>query len=155
MALPTCQCVAGQPPFARFDDIFCALSQIDLACVIPTVVSATIQFDGSTIIIVFSEEVTGTGEGLIVNSPVGAATLTLLSGEGTDTLTYDMDLVAQEGDVATLDYTPGNIANGECLLVAFTDFPVTNNTGLASYYLRPDGVSRYLRPDGVSFYLRP
>lgn len=155
MALPTCQCVAGQPLFARLGDIFCALSQIDLACVTPTLLSATVNGDTATL--VFSEEVTSSGVGFSIVMDSDTSTLVYVSGGGTATLVFTMTPPALEGEAGFLFYDEftGDTTSGECPLLQIDSFEVTNNTGLAFYYLRPDGVSRYLRPDGVSFYLRP
>lgn len=157
MALPSCQCVAGQPPFARLGDIFCALSQIDLACVIPTLLSATIDASGDFLTLVFDEAVTSSGSGFSIRIDGDLSAVFLDSGSGTMTLVFTIDAEVPEGATVTLDYeqADGDTASGECLLESIADFPVTNNTGLQFFYLRPDGVSRYLRPDGVSFYIRP
>lgn len=153
MPLPTCICVAGRPPFERLGDIFCALSQIDLECVIPTLVSATIVDDQLTL--VFDEEVTG-HEGFLVTIGGLDFNVTYVSGEGTTTLLFTADSGAGEGEVVTLDYTPGDVNSGaECPLAPIDDFAVTNNTGVDFFYLRPGGVDGYFRPGGVDTYIRP
>lgn len=157
MPLPTCICVAGQPPFARLGDIFCALSQIDLACVVPTLLSATIVDDVLTL--VFSEDVSGFTPGangfeLTVDGNVGL--LDYVSGDGTTTVSFTSDFPAGLGDTVLLTYVPGNVNSGaECPLAGFVDEPVTNNTGLTFNYLRPGGVDGYFRPGGVDTYIRP
>lgn len=157
MPLPSCICVAGRPPFDRLGDIFCALSQIDLACVIPTLVSATIDTDGETLTLVFSEDVTSDGSGFNIVTDSDTSTLTYVSGGGTPTLIFTISPLALEGETAVLNYVAGegNTASGECLLESITDFPVTNNTGVDFFFLRPGGVDGYFRPGGVDTYIRP
>lgn len=158
MPLPTCQCVAGRPPFDRLGDIFCALSQIDLACVIPTLLSATIGVSGETITLVFDQEVTGTGAGFTLAMLSDNSTLTYVSGDGTTTLVFTISPSAIEGEEGVLNYDDaiGDVSSGaECPLASFADFPVTNNTGLQFTYLRPGGADTYFRPGGVDTYIRP
>lgn len=158
MPLPTCICVAGRPPFERLGDIFCALSQIDLECVIPTLLSATIGTTGETITLVFDQEVTGTGAGFTITLDSGNSFLTYASGDGTTTLVFTIEPDALEGEVAQLFYddTVGDVQSGpECPLASFNDFAVTNNTGQVFFYLRPGGVDGYFRPGGVDTYIRP
>lgn len=153
MPLPTCICVAGRPPFERLGDIFCALSQIDLECVIPTLVSATIVDDQLTL--TFSEEVTG-HDGFFLEIDGVDSALTYTSGEGTNTLVFSSATPAEEGEEVILDYVPGDVNSGaECPLAPIEDFPVTNNTGQVFFYLRPGGVDGYFRPGGVDTYIRP
>lgn len=153
MALPTCQCISGRPPFDRLADIFCALSQIDLACVIPTLLSATA--DGDEVTLVFSEEVTGT-DGFSVTVDGGGVVINSITGEGTTTYTITLEVALVGGETVLLDYAPGNVQSGpECPLAEFFEFPVTNNTGVDFVYLRPGGVDGYFRPGGVDTYIRP
>jgi hypothetical protein len=137
--------------------VYCALVASEAPCVIPTLLSATIGTTGETITLVFDEEVTSTGAGWLVNMDSASSTLTYLSGTGTDTLMFTMDTPALAGESAFIEYdaTVGDAASGDCLLVTFGSFPVTNNTGLEFTYLRPGGVDMYFRPDGVSLYIRP
>jgi len=157
MPLPTCQCVAGRPPFDRLGDIFCALSQIDLECVIPTLLSATINGSGETITLVFDEDVTADGSGFLLNMDSGSSTLAYISGGGTPTLVFTITPAALAGEAGFLDYNEmdGDAASGECLLASFESFAVTNNTRLDFFYLRPGGVDGYFRPGGVDTYIRP
>lgn len=152
MALPTCQCISGRPPFDRLADIFCALSQIDLACVIPTLLSATIDEDVLTL--VFDEEVTG-NTGFTIEVDGANDPLTYVSGEGTNTLVFSAQTAADPGVDVFLSYAPGDVASGpECPLAIIEGFVVTNNTGVQFTYVQPDGFA-YLQPDGVSLYLQP
>lgn len=140
--------------FDILSEVFCALAAGEAPCVIPTLVSATIGVDGDLLTLVFSENVTGQNgfELFSDGSPVAAI---YASGEGTNTLLFDTGTI-NEGENVTLDYTPGDVESGpECPLAGFTDFPVTNNTGLLFFYLRPGGVDSYLRPGGVDTYIRP
>lgn len=156
MPLPSCLCVAGRPPFDQLGDIFCALSQVDLACVIPNFVSG--EVNGSLMTLTFDQEVTGTGAGITVNFDSGSSTATYLGGDDTFTLAFTLANPVSEGELVFWDYDAlvGDIQSGaDCPLATLQSASLTNNTGVFFYYLRPDGVSRYLRPDGVSYYLRP
>lgn len=153
MPLPSCICVAGRPPFDRLGDIFCALSQIDLACVIPTIVSAEANED--LITVVFSEDVTGT-DGFNFGVDGGGVIFSYTSGEGTNTYLFTLDVPLVGGETVLMDYSPGNVQSGpECPLAESFEFPVTNNTGVTFSYLRPGGVDTYFRPGGVDTYIRP
>lgn len=157
MPLSSAICVSGKPPLARFDDIFCALSQIDLACVIPTLLSGTVGVTGDVITLVFDEEVTGTGAGFELLMDSNNATLTYVSGNGTNMLVFSMSVVAIESESINLTYdaVAGDVASGDCPLASIEGVEVTNNTGLTFEYLRPGGVDGYFRPGGVDTYLRP
>jgi len=146
---PDCANIAGLDVLS---EVFCGLVA---ACETPEIVSATIGVNGTTITLVFSTNVTGTGAGFLVDVEGDAGFLTYTSGSGTHTLVFEMDIEAPEGATATINYAPGDITNGSCPLLAFEDFPVTNNAGVEFTYFRPDGVSTYFRPDGTSIYIRP
>lgn len=136
-------------------EVFCALAAGEAPCVIPTLVSATIDVTGGFITLVFTEDVTSSGSGYLLAMDSDSSTLTYVSGGGTDTLVFSLDPDALEGESGVLNYTDGDTASGDCLLETFEGFPVTNNTGLVFFYLRPGGVDTYLRPGGVDTYIRP
>lgn len=151
--LPSALCVSAMPLFTKLEAIFCAAMEVELVCTVPTLLSATIV--GSNLTLVFDRDVDG-HDGFTIDVDGANDPLTYSSGDGTDTLTFSAETDAAEGDEVFLNYAPGDVQSGpECPLAGFTNFEVTNNTGLQFYYLRPDGVSRYLRPDGVSYYIRP
>lgn len=128
MPLPSCICVAGRPPFDRLNDIFCALSQINLQCVAPVLVSASINDDQLTL--VFSENVTG-HLGFTLEIDGGNAPLTYVSGEGSNTLLFTSNPPANEGEEVILNYDEitGNVTSeAECPLAAIEGFSVTNET---------------------------
>lgn len=142
MALPSCICVAGRPPFERLGDIFCALSQIDLGCVTPVLLSATV--DGSTATLVFSEDVTSDGSGFSIVMDSDTSTLTYVSGGGTPTLVFTMTPAALEGEAGFLFYdeVTGDATSGDCPLLQIDSFEVVNNTGLATNRVTSDGDTR-------------
>lgn len=155
MPLPSCICVAGRPPFDRLNDIFCALSQIDLQCVIPNFVSG--EVNGSFMTLTFDQRVTGTGAGITVNFDSGSSTATYAGGNGGFTLSFTLANPVSEGEVVQLDYDAmvGDISSGaDCPLASIFGELLTNNTGLQFTYVQPDGFA-YLQPDGVSLYLQP
>jgi len=144
--------------FDVLSEVFCALAAGEAPCVIPTLVSGTIAVDGVTLTLVFSEEVTGTGASFILNTDSDSHTLTYASGDGTNTLVFTIAPAAIEGESAALEYdaSGGDVESGpDCPLASFQGFPVTNNTGLEFFYLRPGGVDTYFRPGGVDTYIRP
>lgn len=147
-------CIDGQTEGDILSAVFCAITYL-IENANPIVLSAAVTGAGNTLEIVFNQPVTGQN-GFVIKVNGGVISIGFGGGEGTNTYTIDLDTMVVEGDVVTLDYSPGNVvsvATGNPL-EAFTDFPVTNPFDVF-YYLRPDGVSRYLRPDGVSFYIRP
>lgn len=137
---------------ASFDilsEVFCALTSV---CVTPVLESASILDDILTL--TFSTRVTG-NDGFDLEVDGVPATLTYLAGEGTDTLVFSSSVPALTGDAVLLDYAPGDVTNRDCPLASFSDFVVTNNTGVFFTYLQPGGVFTYFQPDGVSRYLQP
>jgi hypothetical protein len=137
-------CVRGHPLGEQltqiYTAIFCAALAVEIECTIPTLVSATIVDEILTF--VFSEDVTGQDgfNGTVDGVP---AAFTYLSGEGTDTYTFQSDTPAMEGDAVLLSYDiSGNIVNGDCPLAAFADFPVTNNTPGIFFRTTSNGDSR-------------
>ncbi len=136
--------------FGVLSEVFCALVA---GCTIPTVLSAATDITGDFLTVVFSGPVTGQTGLTLLNA--NAPDITYVSGEGTDTYIFSVAPQVTEVDVNTLDYAPGDIANGDCPLAAFSDFSVTNNVGVFFVYLRPGGVDTYLRPGGVDTYIRP
>ncbi len=99
-------------------------------CTTPSVVSATINADG-TFTVVFSETVTGSGEGLIIHlAPDFDGFPTYVSGSGTNTFSFTPDFEPIEGEDYTLQYDSSaeGFASGDCPLETFTGFAITNNT---------------------------
>jgi hypothetical protein len=148
------ECISGYPVGDILSAVFCGLNYL-VVNANPIVLSATVLPGGLSYSVTFNQAVTGTDLFELFINGGGPINQAYVSGDGTSTLIFEIDTEVVEGDVVTLNYTPGNVvsvATGDPL-EAFTDFPVNNPFDF--YYLRPDGVSRYLRPDGVSFYLRP
>lgn len=108
----------------------------------PTLTSATVAANGTTVTLVFSETVTG-GTGFTLDNP-GVVTLTYSSGSGTSTLVFTAGSTINQSDIPVLDYTPGNIVDGASnALASISNAAVTNNstqtgssllTGLVSYW---------------------
>lgn len=123
----------------------------------PIVLSATITPDGLNMQIVFNQAVDGhDGFSATINgNPLGLA---YSSGDGTTTLTLEIDTPVTDGDVVLLSYDQnlGNVVSAATgnILESFTDFPVTNPF-TTSTFLRPGGTFTYHRPDGTSIYIRP
>lgn len=138
MPLLTPECVKGLPIFDQFSAIYCALLDVDTSCTTPTLVSATINAGELTL--EFSETVTG-HDGFALEIDGGNVDLTYVSGEGTNTLIFATIPAAAEGEEVILDYNPGDVANGDCLLELIDDFPVTNETGLG-FRVTSEGDSR-------------
>jgi hypothetical protein len=132
--LPTAICVRGMTLFQQVDAIFCAALSVEVECAVPTLVSATIV--GSVLTLVFSVDVTGS-IGFTIDVDGSNDPLTYVSGDGTDTLVFNAETDAAEGDEVLLDYTPGNVANRECPLVAISDFVVTNDAPGLFFTLDP------------------
>jgi hypothetical protein len=147
-------CLSGYPVGDILSAVFCGLSYL-VVNANPIVLSATVLPGGLSYSVTFNQAVTGTNLFELFINGGGPINQAYFSGEGTNTLIFEIDTEIVEGDVVTLNYTPGNVVSVSTgdPLEAFTDFPVANPFDF--YYRRPDGTSRYLRPDGVSFYLRP
>lgn len=144
------------PQFDVLSHVFCALVE-SFPCVTPTILSATIDTTGEFITLVFDEEVTSDGSGFILIMDSDSSTLTYFSGGGTTSVVFSIDPDALAGESGEISYNQatGDATSGDCPLLTFDAFPVTNNTGVEFSYFRPDGVSTYFRPDGVSIYIRP
>lgn len=101
----------------------------------PTLTSATIGTNGTSLTLVFAEAVTigaGGNGGLSFTAAGGAATCTYSSGTGTDTLVYTLSRTIADTEVwAELGYTqPGSgieDTSGNDV-ASFFDVPVTNNS---------------------------
>lgn len=146
--LPLPGCVNAT--FDVLSNVYCALIA---GCVTPTLLSASIN--DSTVTLVFSHSVTGTGAlDFTVTIDGDTFTLVYVSGEGTNTYIFASPESAVQGAVVTLDYTPGDITNGDCPLAVISNFPVDNELDQFTY-LRPGGAFTYFRPDGTSQYIRP
>jgi hypothetical protein len=94
----------------------------------PTLSSATIDATGLIMTLVFNESVTG-HDGFTVDPSGAAATLAYDSGDGTNTLVFDISREITEDETVTLDYTPGDVEDASAnALEAIADFEVTNNS---------------------------
>lgn len=101
----------------------------------PTLTSATIGTNGTSLTLVFSESVNigaGGSGGFSVNAAGGSATATYASGDGTDTLVYTLSRTVSDTETwADVDYVqPGDgieddVGND---LVSFFDTPITINS---------------------------
>lgn len=104
----------------------------------PTFVSAIISGSGSSIAISFDEAVTfgaGGNTGFAVTLSGGAATLTYVSGDGSDTLVYSLSRAIQYDETGTIVYTqPTNgvedAAGND--LATFTAQAIVNNSSQGS-----------------------
>lgn len=101
----------------------------------PTLSSATIGTNGTTLTLVFSESVTvgsGGNGGFSVNAAGGTATCTYSSGSGSDTLVYTLGRTISSTEAwADLDYIqPGSGIEDSAGndVVTFQDTPITNNS---------------------------
>ncbi len=70
----------------------------------PTLVSATIASNGTTLTLVFSEAVTGR-EGFSLTASGGYVVPTYVSGDGSNTYAYSLSRTIESGETVTLDYT--------------------------------------------------
>jgi hypothetical protein len=97
--------------------------------VAPELSSATIETDGETATLVFTEAVTGSGSGFGMDMSGGGVTMTYVSGSGTDTLVFSLSRTVLDDETGTIAYTPGNWVDGIGLaLASFTGELVTNNS---------------------------
>ena len=95
----------------------------------PVCLSATIPAAGTSVTVVFDQQVTGSGAGFVLTSTgQGAQTLTYVSGSPGDTWVFSIPVTIVTGDPCTLAYTPGTMANGPVPLAAFDGKAVVNNS---------------------------
>lgn len=104
-----------------------------LGSAVPTLTSATIAANGTSLSLVFSRAITATiNTGVTVTPSSGAATASYASGSTTTTLVYTISRTVTQGATITVSYTqPGNglEATDDATDVAtFTNVPVTNNS---------------------------
>lgn len=106
----------------------------------PTVSTKTIDAAGTTLTVVFSENVTGSG-GLSLSPSGGPASLVYASGSGTSTYTYTISREILLGETVTLSASSSNIVDGAANTLAnFTGSSITNNSTQTA------GVGDSLRP---------
>lgn len=104
----------------------------------PTLLSATIDATGTQIAFGFNESVQDGNffDFFTVDLTGGAATLTYTSGDGTNTILFDISREVTEDETGTADYTGTTVEDlAGNLLAAIADFPVTNNSEVV-----PEGV---------------
>lgn len=101
----------------------------------PTLTSATIGTNGTTLTLVFDEVVTAGADGsggFSFSTAGGAATATYASGDGTDTRVYTLSRTVKNTEgLGLLDYTqPGDGIQDDAgnVLASFADEYVTNNS---------------------------
>lgn len=99
----------------------------------PLLVSATLAANGTTLSLVFSENITKTGDGTITVTPYsGAATATYASGSGTTTLVYTVSRAITQGATLTVSYTQGGndleATDDGVDVGTWPPFSVTNNS---------------------------
>jgi hypothetical protein len=104
----------------------------------PTVVSATVEnADADTIVVVFSESVTGvSATGWSFKKNGSGWTISTVTGSGT-TWSFNMATAAVNGDTLLRSYDSGTGATIDAAaneLVSFTDSSVTNNVSAGSGY---------------------
>lgn len=88
-----------------------------------TLVSAEIPSDGMSLILVFSGPADN-HDGFVLEADGTGVMIDSVSGDGTDTLTFNFFGPVTMGQQCFLDYAPGNVTG----LEAFTDFEVENNS---------------------------
>lgn len=100
----------------------------------PTLTARTIPAAGTTIVLTADEAITagaGGNGGLTISASGGAVTATYASGDGTDTVTYNLSRTVYSGETVTCSYTqPGDGwedgAGND--LATFADAAVTNDS---------------------------
>ena len=94
----------------------------------PTLTGASIDSDGTTWTLEFSETVLGF-LGFTADASGGAVSLSYLSGEGTNVVVFESDRAISFDEVVTLDYTPGDVEDvAGNAMEAFTDYEVVNGS---------------------------
>jgi len=94
----------------------------------PTLSSATINAAGTTLTVVWSENVTNSS-GLVLTPSGGSASLVYASGSGTSTYTYTISRPILDAETATIGATSSNIVDGATNTLAdFSGTSVTNNS---------------------------
>ena len=94
----------------------------------PTLSSATINAAGTTLTIVWSENVTGSS-GLSITPSGSLASITYASGSGTSTYTYTISRPILDEETVTISASSSNIVDGATNTLAnFTGTSVTNNS---------------------------
>lgn len=107
----------------------------------------------------FVANLTWTPSNKTISSGFGYRVYVQLDGGGyteagtTTFLFFDYDAGSTAGDYDFRVFPYNDAGEGVGSNVASVTLP--GESPEASYYRRPDGVSRYLRPNGVSYYLRP
>lgn len=103
----------------------------------PTIVSATINSNGDTLTLVFSEPVinayalSGSGSGTLTDDPTGASLDAIISGEGSNSVAISINKgPVLSGDTCTYSYSSsGNVTdNALNPLADINNIPVTNNS---------------------------
>ena len=94
----------------------------------PTLSSATINAAGTTLTVVWSENVTNSS-GLILTPSGSSASLVYASGSGTSTYTYTITRTILDEETVTIGATSSNIVDGATNTLAnFSGTSVTNNS---------------------------
>ena len=94
----------------------------------PTLSSATINAAGTTLTVVWSENVTGSS-GLSITPSGSLASLTYASGSGTSTYTYTISRPILDEETVTISASSSNIVDGATNTLAnFSGTSVTNNS---------------------------
>ncbi len=119
---------------------FPVLSNAASEPVIPELISATIDTDGITLTLVFSEAVSSSstfegdpGKWTVSSSGVGIPAWTYVSGNETDTVIISLDnrgVNVFAGDVITISSNADTVSSVATtnLMLEITDYPVTNNS---------------------------
>lgn len=105
----------------------------------PTLSSATVGGNGTTLTLVFSERVTAASwSGFALSGTYGLATPTYQSGAGTDTVTFTLSRTVGSAETVTLAYTPGVVEDlGGNDLAAFSGTAAANNSAQAGQAADP------------------
>jgi len=99
----------------------------------PTLTTATIDSSGTTLTLVFDENVTGQ-TAFTLDSDFGNLKITAASGDGTDTHTHTLSRPALSTETITLDYDSGtgtSVDDASNALATITGQSVTNNSTMA------------------------
>lgn len=106
-----------------------AATRITLALTQPSLVTPSINTDGDELTLLFQEPVAG-HTGFSITASGGAAGITYVSGDGTNTYIFSIDRVINGPEVVTITYAPGNVEDAVTLvnLIRITASHVVNNS---------------------------
>lgn len=128
-----------------------ALAPGDITAPLPS--SASVATNGVTYTIVFTESVKGFAagaNGFAITPSGGVATLTYVSGTGTNTIVFTISRPLDAAETLTASYTPGTITDlAGNLLAGFSGQPVTNNSTQDAVV--PTVLTKVISSNGTTF----